>query len=78
MTRQTKTPRQRAEDTLAAAQRRYTRAIKTRDKASEAAAHAELEVGDAQARLNYAKQDPALANPADPLDPTIAPGGTTE
>jgi multidrug efflux pump subunit AcrA (membrane-fusion protein) len=71
--RQTKTPRQRAEETLDAAKRRWKRASDAQLKAAAALRAADTELEEANARLDYAKQDPALATPANTTTPT--PGG---
>ena len=60
MTRQTKTPRQRAEEAYAIADRRYNRAIKTRDRLEKELTAVEAELAEAQALRAYAKQHPAL------------------
>lgn len=60
MTRQTKTPLQRAEETLAAAQRRVVRARERRDTAKGTLADLELDLLEAERRLRYAEADPAL------------------
>lgn len=60
MTRQIKTPRQRAEAALAVAERRYEKAIATRDRLATDLAAAEAEVTEATALRSYAKQHPAL------------------
>lgn len=76
MTRRTKTPRERAEETLGIAQRRVDRARTALEKASAAQLAAEAELRDARARLTYAQQDPALANPATSTTDRTS-GGTT-
>lgn len=60
MTRQQKTPRQRAEETLAAAKRRVTRIEKQTAAAQATYAALVTELAEAEARLDYAHQDPAL------------------
>lgn len=77
MSRQQKTPRQRAEEALAVAQRRVERLTTQRDKAQSALSAVATELDEAKARLDYARKDPALPRTTDPLDPTISPGGTT-
>ena len=62
MTRQRWTPRQRAEETLARATRRLTKAGNTRDAAKAALTAAEAEYDDAVRRRDYAASDPALAD----------------
>lgn len=61
MTRTTKTPRQRAEETLATAERRLKKAdaLVTRLEAESGAARRDRE--QALVRRDYAKRDPALA-----------------
>lgn len=63
MTRQTKTPRQRAEEQLGIAERRYARAIATRDRLANDLADAEDEVTEATALRAHAKTHPALQTP---------------
>lgn len=60
MVRQTKTPRQRAEEALGVAERRYRRAIRVRDRLDKDLAAAEAEVAEATQLRAYAKQHPAL------------------
>lgn len=72
--RQAKTPRQRAEDQLGVAQRRVDALTKQRAKAQGALNRIVHDLEEAQARLDYVKQDPAL--PARTPD-TSSPGGTT-
>lgn len=62
MTRQTKTPRQRAEEALGVAERRYARATAARDRLARDLAAAEAEVAEATQLSAYAKQHPALQN----------------
>lgn len=64
MARQIKTPRQRAEDALGVAERRYTKAIAARNRLSKELEAAEAEVTEATALRAYAKQHPALHNPS--------------
>lgn len=64
MTRQTKTPRQRAEEALGVAERRHRKAIATRNRLKGELAAAETEAEEANQLRAYAKQHPALATPA--------------
>lgn len=68
MTRQTKTPRQRAEETLGIARRRVDRLTKQVKNTQDELEALEYDLDQAQQRLTYAQQDPALTN---------TPGGTT-
>lgn len=79
MTRQTKTPRQRAEDASAIADRRYKRAVVTRDRLASELKDVEAEVEEATALRTYAKQHPALKNTTTPTNTTgtAGQGGTT-
>lgn len=70
MTRQTKTPRQRAEETLAVAQRRHARLVTEAIRLKKKTDALDRELAEAEARLTYAQQDPALNN-------ATTPGGTT-
>ena len=74
MTRQKKTPRQRAQETLAAAERRVVRLENERAKAQIAVNKIKAAYTEAEARLDYARKDPALAKPATSTNNT---GGTT-
>lgn len=65
--RQTKTPRQRAEEALAVAQRRVDSLDKQRKRLQGQVNQVVGDLEEAQARLAYVKQDPALNQP----------GGTT-
>ena len=60
MTRQTKTPRQRAEEALAVAERRHGRASKTVNQLRSDLLDAENELAEAKRLHDYAKQHPAL------------------
>jgi septation ring formation regulator EzrA len=60
LSRQQKTPRQRAEETLAAAKRRVARLEKQTKAAEQAYSALVAELAQAEARLDYAHQDPAL------------------
>ncbi len=62
MTRQTKTPRQRAEEALAVAGRKVERLTKERDKHQAAYEAASKTRDDAILRHNYLAQDPALTD----------------
>lgn len=73
--RQTKTPRQRAEEAVELAERRWARANDALLKATRAKSDAQAEYDDATTRLDYVKQDPALANPA--ASTTDTAGGHT-
>lgn len=68
--RQTKTPRQRAEETLGVAQRRRDRLVTEAIRLKKKVDALDRELADAEARLTYAQQDPALGT----ID---TPGGTT-
>ena len=70
MARQTKTPRQRAEEALGVAERRYRRAIATRNRLASDLADAETEVSEATELRAYAKQHPALQNPTNTKETT--------
>jgi len=74
--RQRKTPKQRAEETLATAQRirdRLARQLIRTQKQLDQVAH---DLEEADARLDYAKQDPALKG-NNTAQPDTHPGGTT-
>lgn len=75
MTRQTKTPRQRAEETLGVAQRRVDRLTAAVEHQRAVLQVYETELDEAKARLDYARRDPAL----DPkqLDNPHTPTGDT-
>lgn len=60
MARQTKTPKQRAQEALGVAERRYNRAIAHRDRLEEELTAAEIELREALELRAYAKQHPAL------------------
>jgi hypothetical protein len=60
MTRQTKTPKQRAEEALGTARRRRDRATTTYGRLREELVNAETELDEAQRLLDYAAQHPAL------------------
>ena len=60
MTRQKKTPKQRAEEALAVAERKVAQLKTERDKAQSTLLNLEAELGDAVVRRDYLKQDPAL------------------
>ena len=60
MTRQSKTPKQRAEEALGIAERRYQRAITIRDRLADDLAAAEGEVSFATGLRAHAKTHPAL------------------
>ncbi|SFI85912.1 hypothetical protein [Nocardioides psychrotolerans] len=68
MTRQSKTPHQRAEEALGVAQRRVERIDQALAHQRSLLATYEADLADAQARLDYARQDPAL--------PTTSTGAT--
>lgn len=59
--RRKKTARQRAEETLGIAERRVTKLQKQHQHAEAAARAIADELDEAQTRLAYARQDPALA-----------------
>lgn len=69
--RQPKTPRQRAEETLAVAQRRFDRLTDAHSALVDQLEDLDEQLLDAGARLDYARQDPALqdSNATQP-DPT--------
>lgn len=67
MTRQTKTPRQRAEEALAAAQRRRKRIADKLTTARAQVTTLQTELDEANRRLDYAQADPAL--PEQPARP---------
>lgn len=69
MTRQTKTPRQRAEEALALAERKHKKALRTYSQLQKdcAAAASDLEV--ARDLHDYAKQHPALQAPSTTTPP---------
>lgn len=60
MTRQTKTPTQRAEEALALAERRYARAVTTRDRLKDELTAALADLEEARSLRAYATQHPAL------------------
>lgn len=59
--RQTKTPRQRAEETLGVAQRRRDRLVTEAIRLKKKVDALDRELADAEARLTYAQQDLALS-----------------
>lgn len=61
MTRQRKTPRQRAEEALGVAQRRRDRLVTEALALKKKADAIDRELEEAEARLAYIQQDPALA-----------------
>lgn len=63
ITRQVKTDRQRAEETLGVAERKHAAAVKKRDAAKAALVELEADVVDTKARLDYVSRDPALPSP---------------
>jgi hypothetical protein len=60
MTRQQKTPRQRAEETLAVAQRRRDRLVNQAIQLHKQMKALDAELEEAERRLEYAGKDPAL------------------
>lgn len=60
MTRQQKTPKQRAEETLAVAQRRCDRLTRDANRLRTELDNVENDLADAITRRDYAKADPAL------------------
>lgn len=60
MTRTSKTPKQRAQEALGVAQRRVERITQALNHQRSLVATYEADLADAQARLDYARQDPAL------------------
>lgn len=62
MTRQHKTPRQRAEEALAVAERKVKRLNDDVLKHHRALEHAQKDRDEAVVRRDYLKQDPALRN----------------
>lgn len=60
MTRQTKTPRQRAEEAVGVARRKHDQIKKKRDQLRTQLATAETDLTEAEGRLDYAMRDPAL------------------
>lgn len=75
MTRQRKTPAQRAEEALGVAQRRVDRLVKQTTDARADLEALEQELAEAEARLTYVKADPALKHRQ--IRTTTTPGGTT-
>lgn len=72
MSRQTKTPKQRAEDALGVAQRRYDRAEANAIRLKKEYHAASTELDDANDLLMYAKSHPALQS----TNPTTQEGTT--
>lgn len=67
--RQRKTPQQRAEETLAVAKRRVTRLDQQAREAHDTWQALVDELREAEARLDYAHQDPALQGSTTPSRP---------
>jgi hypothetical protein len=65
MTRQSKTPQQRAEEALAVAQRRVAKAERAVAATHAAWEAAKTVLDEAVVRLDYAAEDPALPTPVD-------------
>lgn len=74
--RQQKTPRQRAEETLAVAQRKRDRLHKEARKRRGELEALDREFRDAEARLAYAKADPALKTDSTNQTQTVKTGST--
>lgn len=70
MTRQTKTPKQRAEEQLGIAERRLTKALARRNGLAQELAAAELELEEATAFRRYATNHPALKQSTTPASTT--------
>jgi hypothetical protein len=60
MSRQQKTPRQRAEETLAVAQRKRDRLVNQAIQLHKQTKALDAELEEAERRLDYAEKDPAL------------------
>lgn len=67
--KRTKTPRQRAEEAVAAADRKVKRLAAQDRKARDHATAIAAELDDARIRLAYLKQDPALKPPSPSGEP---------
>lgn len=77
MTRQTKTPRQRAEDALGVADRRHRKALRTVQVLTRDLAIANDELEQAKQLHAYAQQHPALDNTV-PRPTSTTPSTTTK
>lgn len=73
--RQRKTPRQRAEENLGLAKRRRDRLHQEAQRRRKDLEELDRELRDAEARLDYAKKDPALEQGTSTSHDTL--GGTT-
>lgn len=67
--RQRKTPRQRAEEALAVAKRKRDRLLKQVATQEAELAAAKSDLAEAERRLTYAQQDPALPTAGQPTTP---------
>lgn len=77
MTRQQKTPRQRAEEALGVAQRKRDALHKRAQQSRKELEVLDKELAEANDRLDYAKKDPALAPAATPTPSTTNQAGDT-
>jgi hypothetical protein len=73
--RTTKTPKQRAEEALAVADRRVAKLTAERDAADTARATANVALAEAVRRRDYLRQDPALPQSATEKAVAAAQGG---
>lgn len=63
MTRQTKTPTQRAQEALGIAERRYKKAVENSRRLNQLLGEADYELDQADALWQHAKSHPALQHP---------------